>query len=404
MKTRVLLVLFVVLVNFSAFLYYSLGGYNSKVIDGTIDLDFYFYFLNIFLMFLALFITVSLYVFFDKFDFNKKISFSLRGDEHKIISLFVLFLQFFYLNGIWGSGSVAGAADILGGGVFGFVVAFFQIVSFALIYLVSIRFRDVFWWANLILYVFINLYQGWSAFIFCLFFVYLFDRERYFRPISYWKVIPLSFISVLLFYPFVYWFRLKVRLAGQQSISFFDVDVLMLLNINDFLDFSFYAYWKLLERFEQFYLSLGSLIYKAEIMYGFDSGLISKLYQEGPLKYIARNDSFSLGNYLPQVFYQDVGLTDYYWNISPGIVAYFFVDFADFIINLLVGVFVIFISALVSKILDVSKVLSDLIFFNLIFLFLAGWISQYLYFIYSVYVYVFVVVFIKLFVVTFRRM
>ncbi|MCT7501829.1 oligosaccharide repeat unit polymerase [Aliarcobacter cryaerophilus] len=407
MSTRNFLLFLFVFINVIAFLYYSAGGMNSKQILGTASLNIGIYFIN--LIFLVSSLVLLTYIFNVITSIKVKntlINMDYIGQQgHSLLSYFMILLLLVYLTYfILSGGSVAGGEDKLGGGYFGVFVALFQIMFLTLIYIASSKIYDFKWKAIVFLYVLINLLQGWSGFILTLLILYLFYREQINRKVNILKVFIFSIIGIIFFYPVIYFVRLSIRITGQQNIGFDEINIIQTLGNGNIFDFMFYCYIKLLERFEQYYLSLGSLINYEKIYDGFKDNSIAPFYAEGPLKYIFREENMiSLGNYLPSLFYENTFLGEYYWNISPGIVSYFFTD----IVSIVLFLFTLYISLLIPTILlksiNANKLVFHLIYYYVIVLLFVGWIAQFLYFMYSLVVFYFIVNIIGIIVFNLKR-
>lgn len=389
MEVRAKLLLIYIIINVIAFLYYLFGGENTQFIKHTENVSPFVHYVNITLTIMALIVICKSFNVIDSLKVKQTATTLSTGAGHKIISTIVILLQLFYLFGfIVFGGSVAGGEDTLKGGLFGLFVGLLQISNVSLVHIASSHSRGILWGVVLSLYAVTNLLQGWSAFILLLLVLYLFHREEVRKSINWLAILLYSTFGIVFLYPAVYLIRTSVRIMGQQHVKFEDVDLISALGEGSVIDYCLYTYVKLLERFEQYYLSLGSLINYDHIVLAYQSRIIMPFYTEGPQKVLfAREGLVSLGSYLPSIFYDDSVMGDYHWNVSPGILAYIYTESMSALFLYPYILLLTFVATVLLKSIGVNKLVFHLFFYLMIILVFTGWMSQFVFFIYSIFVY-----------------
>jgi len=381
METRKFLFKFYIIVNIVAFIFYSLGYINSKPINGSENISILFYIINIILLISSLYIILKIFTLMEKNITINPLKYNLENTN--FIGLIILLIQIVYLyTFLTQGGSVAGEKDNLGGGIFGLVMATFQIQTLSLLYIISKEKTGYICKAILFLFLLTSILQGWTSWILTFAVLYLFIQEDKGKIKSFFKVSVIAMVLLIIFYPIIYFLRLTIRIMGTQEVSFEEIELIQTYGNNNLIDFVLYTYNKVLERFEQYYLSLGSLIHHDKIATAYNNGEITPFYFEGVGK-IFIHETYSMGNYLPSLFYNDALLGEYFWNISPGFISLFYTESLSILFILPYYIFLILLIIMILKLIKAPSLAYHFVFFNLITLLFTGWFSQFSYFVWT---------------------
>ncbi len=372
--------------NTLAFLYFIFGGKSSyPIIKRIQNSDMIIVFI------LQSFLLIGSYKFYYKFypKFKKQRIANFKKPNQNLLGVLLIILSivnflFFYSNSV-GAGS---SDQEISGGIFGFISAIFQPNSLILIFLFYFK-PNKLWYILFILNGVFNLLLGWTNFLIYYFFLFLFYLSENQVPIK--KIIRFIILAMFL-YPPIYFLRMFFRLRDQETASFSDINIISMFTENNSIpEFILLSYWHLIERFQQFYLSLSSFVYRSEIMDRFSSGDLIPYYAEGIHRSFVKSSFLSsqaesLGSFLPSLFY---GLSyDYNWNVSPGFFSYFFVyDYSILFIPLYL-IFIIIIPLKLNELFHGSKRIVFLIYINFIVLLFHGWYSQYFNFVWAFFIFI----------------
>jgi len=389
MKTRKFIFIFYLSVNILMFILYTLGYENLTPISKTLNLDLKFYFLNIVLLVSSLYILLKIFSVSEKYIKIKKMRIDLQSEKNAI-GLFVFFIQLIFIfNFIFNSGTVIGKEDTSGGGIYGFIISGTQIIYLQIVYLVSIKKWNKIWYTIFYLFIIINIITGKSGFLLLLAVLFLFKMEEKQKLISYFKISIILGILVTVFYPIIYFAKLAIRIISGTDKSFSNLEILNNLANGSYVEFAFRSYTQLFERFEQYYLTLGSLVHYNQIVNAYHNNLIIPYYLEGfQLKiYKLLNEDYvgmSLGNYLPNIFYDDYYEGVDFWNISPGFQTLFYYDSLDILFIFPYYILLIVLIIIIFRLISVANLAYNFIFFYIILLLFAGWFSQFFYLVWSI--------------------
>ncbi|MEL4470516.1 oligosaccharide repeat unit polymerase [Shewanella algae] len=379
MKLRKVLFWFYVTINTVAYLLYSNGYVNSVHIVGEFYSTQYDYFFHLIFLLLSLVLILKLsdFIYF-RIKIKKFLSVNFFSCKHVLLGWFILLVEIVYLyNLVFNSSYRAGGVDDLQGGFFGVFVALFQIQFLPLLYFCSVSHRTVLTYFVIFLCFLINVIQGWSGIFFILFIIYnsIIDIEK--KRFGYFKFTFISLFLIFTFYPLVYLVRGIAR--GRYDI---------LSSYDGYFDFALHSYTLLIERFEQYHLSLGTYIHKVGIADAIHSGVVVPYYYEGVLSSILAKfydmGSYKLGDYLPSVFY-NIDLGSYTWNVSPGFVSLFYInDFSSWIYIFLYYFMLMFLSLSCIKLMRCNAVMYNFYYFSLILYLFAGWFSMFSWFCWAI--------------------
>ncbi|HAS8533062.1 TPA: hypothetical protein I7745_19310 [Vibrio vulnificus] len=396
-RVRHFLLLLFLFTNSYAFLYFILGGTATKSIKFEID-DLIVYQMSSFLS-LTL-ILIILYMLFYKFSCRVRVSVSslsigtLSYKLHDIIGIIIIFSMSISLIVLKSSGMAAGHNDdVVSGGMFGVINAIFQFQTLVLVYICSCA-RSKVWITTVVIYVIYNLLLGWTSFILVLTLLYLFDKEC--RAQINWEKTFVFIGVVFLCYPLIYYLRYVFRVSVGADIGIADIQVLQVVGTQaSWIDYVFFCYFQLVERLQQFYLNTGVLYYYDLITEATESGLIFPYYFEGLHRNVIGSifypNAQSLGSYLPTLFYHDMFIGDFFWNVSPGLIGWFISsNISIALLPLYVGLMVT-TPVVILKRLGAPDLALSLVFIKIILLLFHGWMGQYFNFVWSLCVFYFLV-------------
>lgn len=396
MKVRLFLIIFFSFVNTAAFFFYTNGYINSVHVRGEFNSPLSYYVITLSTLLLSLYLILKVFTFFESNIKTKSFKFNLEKNRYTLLGLFIILVQFIYLFVFFTQSSYrAGGVDDLGGGLFGVVYALLQIQFLPVLYIVSIprEKRNIIWWIILFQYITTYIAQGWSGIFLILGILYLSDMEIKGKRFSVSGILRFISILIIIFYPFIYYGRSYMR---GRFISDFEI-----------IDFLLHTYNMLLERLEQFHLSLGSFIYRNEIAEAYNNNLIIPYYKDGIVQSLVGGDGVGMGDFVVSLFY-NLELGTYLWNVSPGFVSLFYTNSISIFFIIPYYMFLIFIIVLCLKLIKANFLAYNLTFLFLIIFLWPGWFSMFFWYVWAVVLFTFLVQFFmlleNLFIKNFRKL
>lgn len=388
-KVRHFVLLFFLLVNTFAFIYFLLGGQPTRSFDKVVHSD-QIYLVTYAITILSLFFVYALcYKFAFKLRItNRSVSVQYSSFQFKFLSIILIVIMLVSLVTNLKSGVAAGGDDSeISGGGFGLVMAISQIQFLVPIFLTFYVFqKNTLYFIVFLTYIISNLLLGWTSFVIVLVFMsfYYFEvtgRVKWLKVFAYCAVL---FVA----YPVIYFLRFITRVSASTDLALGDVEFLNVVGQGaTILDFVFFSYYQLIERLQQFYLNLATVMYYEEILYHFSTNSIYPYYFEGFHRNVLGGkfypEATPLGNFLPNIYHAELANKDFFWNVSPGFHAWMFNANVSSVFYVFYIVFLVSFSSFLLKLIKANSLCYSLFFIYTIILLFHGWMAQYFNFVWS---------------------